>query len=157
MPQVNAMGPPRLRARLLTAGLVVVLAGLPLSACTEVETETASGYEPSKVEPVKGHDDLKRVTFTAEGAKRIGLETARVREDGNREVVPYSALLYDPEGKTYVYTSPNPRSYLRASVQVDRIEGSRVLLSDGPPAGTEVVTVGAAEVYGTELEIAASH
>jgi hypothetical protein len=28
-----------------------------------------------------------------------------------------------------------------------------VLLTRGPPRGTEVVTVGAAEVYGTELEV----
>jgi hypothetical protein len=36
---------------------------------------------------------------------------------------------------------------------VDRIEGDRVLLTDGPPAGTKVVTVGVTEVYGTELEV----
>jgi hypothetical protein len=28
-----------------------------------------------------------------------------------------------------------------------------MVLSGGPPAGSEVVTVGAAEVYGTELEV----
>jgi multidrug efflux pump subunit AcrA (membrane-fusion protein) len=70
-----------------------------------------------------------------------------------RNVVPYAALIYDPEGKTYVYTSPKPLEYLREEVKVDRIEGDRVLVSRGPPAGTEVVTVGAAEVYGTELEV----
>jgi hypothetical protein len=32
-----------------------------------------------------------------------------------------------------------------------------VLLKDGPPAGTKVVTVGAAEVYGTEIDMAGSH
>jgi hypothetical protein len=120
-----------------------------MAGCTEVETESATGYEPSTLEPVKGNEDLKRVTFTAEGAKRVDLQTASVR----RNVVPYAALLYDPEGKTYVYTSPKPLEYLREEVKVDRIEGDRVLLSRGPPAGTRVVTVGAAEVYGTELEV----
>lgn len=121
-----------------------------------MEEEESSGYEPAKLESVKGSDDLKRVTFTAEGAKRTGLKTAPVGEDGSLEVVPYEALIYDAEGKTYVYTSPKPLSFLREEVRVDRIEEERVLLSDGPPAGTEVVTVGAAEVYGAELEIAAS-
>jgi multidrug efflux pump subunit AcrA (membrane-fusion protein) len=145
---------PNVRSRLLTAGLVAFAAALPLSGCTEVETETATGYEPSKLEPVKGKGpDAVRVTFTREGAKRVRLETATVREAGNRKVVPYAALIYDAEGKTYVYTSPEPLSYLREPVEVDRIDGSRVLLSDGPPAGAEVVTVGAAEVYGTELEV----
>jgi multidrug efflux pump subunit AcrA (membrane-fusion protein) len=128
---------------------VVATAALPVAGCTEVETETATGYEPSTLEPVKGNKDVQRVTFTEEGARRVDLQTASVR----RNVVPYAALIYDPEGKTYVYTSPKPLEYLRKEVKVDRIEGDRVLVSRGPPAGTEVVTVGAAEVYGTELEV----
>jgi hypothetical protein len=142
------------RAReLALAGLVLAIAALPLAGCTEVETETATGYEPSTLEPVKGNDDLHLVTFTEEGAKRVDLQTAAVRRSGAHQVVPYAALIYNPEGKTYVYTSPKPLEYLRAEVKVDRIEGDRVLLSRGPPAGTRVVTVGAAEVYGTELEV----
>jgi hypothetical protein len=139
--------------RLALAGLVLAIGAVPLAGCTEVETETATGYEPSTLEPVKGNDDLQRVTFTEEGAKRVDLQTAAVRRSGAHKVVPYAALIYDPEGKTYVYTSPKPLEYLRAEVKVDRIEGDRVLVSRGPPAGTRVVTVGAAEVYGTELEV----
>ncbi len=145
------------RPRLLVAGLVVVMAALPLAGCKEVESESAAGYEPAKVEAVKGGDkDLKRVTFTAEGVARTGLQTARVERVGKHTVVPYAALLYGAEGNTFVYTSPSRRSYLRASVEVDRIEGNRVLLTAGPSTGTEVVTVGAAEVRGAELEIAGS-
>jgi multidrug efflux pump subunit AcrA (membrane-fusion protein) len=131
------------------AGLALAAAALPIAGCTEVETERATGYEPSTLEPVKGNEDLKLVRFTAEGAKRVDLQTASVR----RNVVPYAALIYDPEGKTFVYTSPKPLEYLREEVEVDRIDGDRVLLSRGPPAGTRVVTVGVAEVYGTELEV----
>jgi hypothetical protein len=72
-------------------------------------------------------------------------------------VVPYEALIYEPDGKTYVYEVRKPREYLRAEIKVDRIKGNRVLASDSPPAGTHVVTVGAPEVYGSELEIAGSH
>ena len=141
--------------RLALVGVGLLVAAWLLSGCTEVETETATGYEPSKLESVKGKDDVKRVTFTAEGAKRIGLRTVPVERKGNRAVVPYAALIYDPEGKAYVYTSPKPLSYLRVPVEVDRIDdGNLVLLSQGPPAGTEVVTIGLAEVYGTELEVA---
>jgi len=141
----------------ICAGLLVVIAGLGLSACAEVETEAVSGYEPATLEPVEGTDDRKRVTFTAEGARRTGLRTAPVRRSGEHLVVPYAALLYDPEGKTYVYTRPEPLSFVREQITVERIEGDRVLVLDGPQAGTEVVTVGAAEVYGTELEIAGGH
>ncbi len=128
-------------------------AAVALGSCTEVETESATGYEPAALEPVKGSEDLQKVTFTEEGARRVGLETGEVSRNGKRLVAPYAALLYDPEGKTYVYTNPKPLEYLRAPVEVDRIEGDRVLLTDGPPAGTKVVTVGVTEVYGTELEV----
>jgi hypothetical protein len=138
---------------LALAGLLLVAAAVPLAGCTEVETESATGYEPSKLEPVKGEDDLQRVTFTEEGARRVDLQTAPVRRSARHTVVPYASLIYDPEGKTFVYTSPKPLEYLREQVEVDRIEGDRVLVSDGPPVGTRVVTVGAAEVYGTELEV----
>jgi multidrug efflux pump subunit AcrA (membrane-fusion protein) len=126
-----------------------------MSACKEVETETATGYEPAHLKEV--NEDLKEVTFTKEGAARTGLKTGVIRQSGDQKVLPYAALIYDTEGKTYVYTSPKPLTYLREEVKVDRIDGNRVLASDGPAAGTEVVTTGAAEVYGTELEIAASH
>ena len=143
-----------LRVRLLSAGVMLAVAGLSLSACSEVETETAAGYEPAMLESVKGRDDLKRVTLTAEGAKRIGLKTAKVGRSEGHKVVPYAALIYDPEGDVYVYTSSGPLSFLREEVEVRRVDGNRALLSTGPPAGTTVVTVGAAEVYGAELEIA---
>ena len=145
--------PCRRRSPLALAGLVSMAAAIALGSCTEVETESATGYEPAALEPVKGSEDLQKVTFTEEGARRVGLETGEVSRNGKRLVAPYAALLYDPEGKTYVYTNPKPLEYLRAPVEVDRIEGDRVLLTDGPPAGTKVVTVGVTEVYGTELEV----
>jgi hypothetical protein len=145
----------RRRPRLAAAALMMLVA-LSLSACKEVESESAAGYEPSKLEAVKGakEDDAKRIVFTKEGAARTDLKTGKVRRNGDGTVVPYEALIYDDEAKTFVYTSPKPLSYLRAPVTVDRIEGQRVYLSEGPPAGTAVVTTGATEVYGTELEIA---
>jgi hypothetical protein len=145
-----------LRLRPLCAALVLVVAGMSFSACKEVEEESASGYEPSKLVAVKGskEDDLKRVTFTKEGAARTAVETGKIRRAGGQKVMPYAALIYNDEAKTFVYTTSKPRSYLRAPVTVDRIEGDRVYLSDGPPAGTTVVTVGATEVYGTEIEMA---
>jgi ABC-type oligopeptide transport system substrate-binding subunit len=140
--------------RIAAAVAALLLLSLPLSACNEVEEEEASGYEPSELAPVKGSGGLKRVTFTDEGAERVGLKTAPIRSSGGHEVVPYAALIYDSEGKTYVYTSRKRLSFVRAEVQVGHIDGDRVLVEDGPPAGTRVVTVGADEVYGAELDIA---
>lgn len=140
----------------LTAKLVLILAGLAVSACSEVEEGSSDGYEPATLEPIDGAD-LQRVTFTAEGARRTGLRTATVGQSGKHRRVPYASLIYDPAGRTYVYTSPKPLTFLRAEVQIDRVDGDRVLLTGGPPPGSDVVTTGAAQVYGTELQISGGH
>jgi hypothetical protein len=128
--------------------LAAALALLALMGCREVESESETGYEPSKLANA-------RVEFTPEAAERTGLRTAIVRRNGRGVSVPYAALLYDPEGKTYVYASPRALHYMREKVLVARVEGGRVLLSRGPAPGTRVVTTGAAQVYGTELEVPA--
>ena len=94
--------------------------------------------------------------FTERAMERIGIQTAEVTEENHsplQKVVPYSALLYGPEGQTWIYTSPEPRVFVRAVVEVDRIAGDKVYLNNGPPVGTKVATVGVAEIYGTEFEI----
>jgi hypothetical protein len=140
------------------AAAVLAAATVAVSGCKEVESESATGYEPAKLEEIEGKgDEIKRVVFTAEGAERTGLETAKVRSDGGRLVLPYESLIYDAEGATWVYTNTGKLTYLREQVKVDHIAGDRVVLKDGPAAGTAVVTVGTTEVYGTELEIAGSH
>ena len=70
-------------------------------------------------------------------------------------VVPYSSLLYDAHGNTWVYVSPKDkvRSFRREAVTVDRIEGNDVFLTEGPDAGTVIVKVGVAELYGTESKL----
>jgi len=142
----------------LLAGLVTAVAGLSLAGCREVVTESSATYEPAKVEPAKGGaEGLVRVAFTAEGARRVGLETAVVRRDGRRLVVPHASLIYSPEGRTFVFTSPEPLTFVRAPVTVAAIDGDRAELSDGPPPGTAVVTAGAAQVYGAEQDIAGGH
>ena len=62
-------------------------------------------------------------------------------------------MLYDPQGRTWIYISPQPRTFVRFQVDVDRIEGDRVFLRDGPPLGTVVASVGVAELYGAEFGV----
>jgi hypothetical protein len=147
----------RWQLRAACAALGLMAAGASLSACGEASSgydyETASHHEPAKLEPIKG-TDIQRVIFDAEGAKRVGLQTAAVRQNDQDTVIPFSAVIYDAEGKAYAYTAPEPLTFVRQEIEIDRMNGNSVVLSDGPPAGTKVVTVGAAEVYGTEFEVA---
>jgi hypothetical protein len=69
---------------------------------------------------------------------------------GTRKVVPTSAVLYDAKGKTWVYTNPEGLVFVRHAISIDYIDGDRAVLLDGPASGTSVVTVGAAELLGTE-------
>jgi len=68
-------------------------------------------------------------------------------------VVPYSAVLYDADGGTWVYTNPDGLTFVRASISVDDIDGDVARLSNGPAAGTAIATVGVAELYGAELGV----
>jgi hypothetical protein len=142
--------------RRLGAVLAVITAGLTLAACSEVQSNLVE-YQPYKVEPIEG-TDLNRVTLDDRTAAKVDLRTVTVREDRERKVVPHASLIYNPEGDVFVYTKPRPRTYVRAPVEVRRVtDDGRAVLSKGPPAGTVIVTVGAAELLATEYEILNQH
>lgn len=139
--------------RRVAAGLAVLVTGVSLSACTEVKTADKEHYSPAKIAPVKGGaDGLLSVTLTQEGADRIELATGRVTRHAGRTAIPYAALLYEKDGSAFVYANPRGLTYVRSPVEVDRVAGRRVLLREGPAAGTKVVTTGAPQVHGAELE-----
>jgi hypothetical protein len=80
----------------------------------------------------------------------------RLTQPGSRlpqKVVPYSAILYDTSGDSWVYISPQPLVFVRHAVTVEYVERDVAVLTDGPAVGTKVVTVGAAELMGIELKI----
>ena len=143
------------RVRLIVA--VLIFAGLPFAACTR-ESEVQEKVQPAHVVHIAG-TDLSNLTLTPKAMERIDIQTAFVREarvsrsSEPRKVVPYAAVLYDAAGRTWVYTRPEPRSFVRHEITVDYIEGSLAVLSAGPPVGTEVVTVGGTELFGTEFEV----
>jgi hypothetical protein len=111
--------------------------------------------EPAKVEKVEG-TGLTRVVLSKAAAARVGIQTASIASlpgHPRRSVIPYAAVLYDPEGRTFAYTSTGPLTYVRRPIAVHSIAGDLAVLSSGPPAGTGVVTVGAAELLGAEYGV----
>ena len=66
-------------------------------------------------------------------------------------MVPYGAVYYDAKGAPWVYVNTAPLTFERRRIGVERIEGDVAVLSEGPPVGTPVVTVGAALLYGAEV------
>ena len=139
--------------------VLIITAALTLTACgaqTSWTSESSASSQPARVERIAG-TDFNRVILSAQASKRLGIETIPVQDaqvQGRlRTVVPYAAVFYDLHGKTWVYTNPDPLTFVRARISVDYIDGDLAVLSEGPPSGTEVVTVGAPELYGTEFGV----
>jgi hypothetical protein len=150
----------KLSHRRLIACLCIV--ALALSGCgQQVAQEAAttnSKEQPSRLEPIDGTDQ-SRVILTEQAADRLDIHTVDVRqidvEGAQHTAIPYAAVVYDTEGSAWVYTSPSPLTYVRCALDVESIDGETAILSDGPPVGMPVVTVGAAELYGAEFEFQA--
>ncbi len=123
-----------------------------LSACGEIPETESSLPEPMTLEPIKG-TEFSRVILTAKAAERVGIETAAVTGNGKKKTVPASAVWVAVNGEEWVYTAPEPLVFVRAVIDIDRYEGNMAVLSTGPATGTQVVSVGVAELIGSEFGI----
>ena len=142
--------------RIGTVSLLVVLA-LALPGCKDAPTEEEGASDLATVEPIEG-SDVAQVTLSEEAAARLDIETTAVASTGAgggkaTTTIPYAAVLYDPAGDTWTFTNPEPLVFVRAPIDVIKIDGEEALLSSGPAPGTDVVIVGAAELLGTEYEV----
>ncbi len=135
--------------------LVLILVALPLAACSQ-KSVSASAVRPAYVEDIEG-SDFKRVVLTEKAAERLDIQIALVSEEQvegtQRLVIPYAALIYGLNGETWAYIMPEPLTFVREAITVDYIEGDMAVLLAGPAIGTEVVTVGGAELYGAETGV----
>ena len=138
---------------LLCLGLIV--AALQLAACGQNAVPVVEASGPATIDPVEG-TDLSRVTLTEMAAKRLDIQTATVVDvnvsGATKKVIPYAAVLYDAQGTTWTYINPEPLTFVRHIITIEYIKGDDAFLLDGPPSGSEVVTVGAAELFGSESE-----
>jgi hypothetical protein len=131
----------------------LVIAGLMISGCAKASSaDEAGGEDQATVEHVNG-TDLSQVTITEDAARRLGIQTAPVRKAARGTMIPYAAVLYDEHGKTWTYMSLKPLTFVRQAIDVERIERDSAVLRDGPAVGIEVVTVGAAELFGIEFGV----
>jgi hypothetical protein len=120
-----------------------------LPACGgQIPVTGAEKIAPSKLEPIEG-TDLSRVILTEKAAERIGVQTVPVKG----RVVPYSAVIYDTEGQTWIYTNPAPLTFVREPVAINFIEGDQAYLSQELKSKAPIVIIGVAEIYGAETGV----
>jgi hypothetical protein len=145
-----------MRTRWMVVGLIAV--GLSLVGCSASPAGAGAGAEgaaQSVVEALPG-TDVKQVTLTAQATQRLGIKTVPVGGSASETVVPYSAVLYAPDGSTWVYTVRQPLTFVREKVAVVVVRGAKgdeAVLSQAPSAGTPIVSTGVIELYGTELGV----
>ncbi len=80
--------------------------------------------------------------------------TVRVPIEGSttiRTVVPWSAIMLDINGGAWVYEVLEDGLYARRRVEVADVVDGYAVLTRGPVPNTQVVVVGAAELYSTEF------
>lgn len=137
----------------------------PARVLLQADDDEDEGYLAELSEPPDfddfGEDDENETFYFTVGGGQQGLTEGQPvfvklpLAEGEVEglVVPYSAVVYGLYGETWVYTNPEPLTYIRHPITVEYIEGGQAFLSDGPPVGTSVVTVGAQMLYGADTGV----
>ena len=81
--------------------------------------------------------------------------TIPLHDNASCRVVPWSAVVFDIYGGSWVYQRTAPQTYIRKRVEVEFVYKAETeylaILRNGPEVGSEIVTDGAAEIFGTEL------
>jgi len=142
------------------AGSVAAVAVITLGAsgCGEAGASNEGNPETAvTVEAGADEDQPARLTVSERAEQRLGLRTEPVRpltgQPGASEVISYSAVVYDADGKPWAYSAPSPRTYIRVPIEISSIAGKTVQLKSGPPVGSQVVVVGVPELVGAEAGI----
>jgi RND family efflux transporter MFP subunit len=109
---------------------------------------------PPSADPTAATADLYYELPNPDGQLRPGQKVGvtlgtKVQEDSL--VVPWSAVVHDVHGGAWVYENAAPHKYVRRPVQVREVIDGLATLERGPAPGTKVVSVGAAELFGTEF------
>jgi hypothetical protein len=144
--------------KMWTAVVLFALSCLTLVACSTA-SEAATKAEPAVVVAVEG-TEFNHITLTEQAAERLGIQSEPVLEetvDGAlKKVIPYPAIIYGVHGDSWAYIrtpDENSLTFVRVPLTVERIEGDLAILSEGPDAGVEVVTVAVAELYGADTGV----
>ena len=133
-----------------SAAWAVIAAAAALAALAGCGATSAAGEPATARMAHTGPHGALSVVLTPLGAQRVGVQTvAAAAAARGQTVVPYSALLYQPDGASVVYTVTGPLTYTLATVGVASMQGSRVYLTGLTP-GTAVVTVGGEELLGVQ-------
>ena len=139
----------------------------PARILLQADDEDDDGFLAELFEPADSDDDDdeddedgETLYFVLESAlqglsegQSVFVTLALAEGESQGSVIPYSAVIYGLNGETWTYINPESLTYMRHPITVDYIEGGQAFLTDGPPVGTSVVTVGAQMLYGADTGV----
>ncbi|NNC74954.1 MAG: hypothetical protein HKN93_05520 [Acidimicrobiia bacterium] len=129
----------------------LVFASLTLVSCGD-PTEGASGEPPVIVEAIDD-SEISRLQLSDSAATRLDIQLGTVEQAETGLVVPSAAIIIDPTGTYWVYTSPEPLVFIRHELEEVYEASQQAFFESGPPEGTPVVVIGVPELYGAEFGI----
>ena len=97
--------------------------------------------------------ELSNLDGTLRPGQKVGATLPLKGETEESLVVPWSAVVVDISGGAWVYENIAPHAYARRRVEIKHVTGDLAVLTRGPTPGTKVVSVAAAELFGTEFGI----
>ncbi len=83
--------------------------------------------------------------------ERVVVELIASTEDGHSLAVPRGAVIYDASGAAWVYEKVAASKFRRRRVDVERRDGEQLVLRRPSRELADIVTIGAAELWGFEL------
>ena len=139
--------------------VVLIISGSWMTACQQQSEQLPEHQFPQRESAFTGQHSgptLQRIRLTQKAAEKYNLKMAPVGQEqvagALRRVVPATAVIHDLRGDTWVYTNPESLLFVRTAVTVDQVDGDRAVLSDGPAAGTVVVTAGGDQLFRNEID-----
>ncbi len=111
---------------------------------------------PPSADPVAAtvdyHYELRNENGRYRPGERLNV-IVPMRTQAPRLVVSYSAVIYDIHGGAWIYEHLPLHKFIRRRVEVDYVADDTAVLRRGPVPGTRIVTVGVAELFGTEFGV----
>jgi len=96
--------------------------------------------------------ELPNEALSYRPGQKVGV-TITLKVSEQTLVVPYSSVLYDMYGGTWVYENTESQKYVRRRIELLHVLDGLAVLTRGPAVGAKVVSAGAAELFGTEFGV----
>lgn len=95
------------------------------------------------------YHELNNQTAGFVPGQRVSVELQQ-RGQGSFDTIPWSAVIFDIHGNTWVYEKTSAHTYSRMRVLIDHVSGAIAAIQHGPALGKDIVDNGAQELFALE-------